>query len=223
MADQPNDPALQQAMLLGGMYGPNPYSQFPNGIQGTAYNGTPTDAMGNPIQPTASTPGMTINTPPAAAPAAQAQPSMLQRTYLGQGTGGAAGGENAMGSGGPTGGQLAYGYTMAPQQIPGSQVSGGMQPLMGSPPMANAAPGPPQQQDNSYQRALSLLSNPGKVTTPGATVPESQPITGQPSVLDQFLSNTKSGGAGAGNYSNQGFFDTLNKLRGNLTPSTAGR
>ena len=200
-------------MLLGGMYGPNPYSQFPNGVQGTRYNGTPTDAMGNPIQPTASTPGMTINTPsPAQQSGGQAglQPSDLA-------------GPSALNpSGNQAFGMANWGGMMAPQQIPGSQVSGGMQPLTGSSPTANAAPAAPQQQDNSYQRALSLLSNPGKVTTPGATVPESQPITNQPSVLDQFLSNAK-GGTGAGNYSNQGFFDTLNKLRGNLTPTTAGR
>ena len=58
----------------------------------------------------------------------------------------------------------------------------------------------------------NALANPGHVTTPGATVPESQPITNQPSVLDQFLASNQ-GGAGAGNYNNQPFFDTLNKLK----------
>jgi hypothetical protein len=48
------------------------------------------------------------------------------------------------------------------------------------------------------------------VTTPGATVPESS-VGSQPSVLQQFLAN-KQGGTGAGNYSNAGFFDTLNAL-----------
>ena len=40
------------------------------------------------------------------------------------------------------------------------------------------------------------------------------PLAAQPSVLDNFLA-THSGGTGAGGgYSNKGFFDTLNALRG---------
>lgn len=68
-------------------------------------------------------------------------------------------------------------------------------------------------EDTSYQNALDLLSNPGKVTTPGANVPASKPVSAQPSVLDQFLAG-QHGGTGAGGYSNTGFFDTLNRLRG---------
>jgi hypothetical protein len=63
------------------------------------------------------------------------------------------------------------------------------------------------------QAYLDALANPGHVTTPGATIQPSQPV-GSPSVMDAFLAQNKGGGgSGAGGYSNQGFFDTLNKLR----------
>lgn len=65
------------------------------------------------------------------------------------------------------------------------------------------APSPP----NLRQAYLDALANPGKVTTPGATVPQSNPL-GQPSVLNSFLANNPGGQVG-----NQGFFNTLNKLR----------
>jgi hypothetical protein len=88
------------------------------------------------------------------------------------------------------------------------------------PAAGGAAPAAPA--DNSYQNALTMLSNPGHVTTPGATVPQSQPISNQPSVLDQFLQNQSGNkGGGAGGYSNQSFFDTLNKLRSGSTGAPA--
>ena len=64
--------------------------------------------------------------------------------------------------------------------------------------------------------AWSRLANPGPPPMFGASVPE-QSLATQPSVLDSFLA-THSGGKGAGNYSNQGFFDTLNQLRNQQTP-----
>ena len=122
MADQTN-PYTQLGMM--GMMTPNPYTQYggkPLPIPG--YMGTPTDAQGNPIQsytdaanqhaawdaanPTPAAGGMTLNSTPNSAP------QQLQRTYLGQGTGGAAGGENAQGSGGTPGGQAAGGYAIPP-------------------------------------------------------------------------------------------------------------
>ncbi len=69
-----------------------------------------------------------------------------------------------------------------------------------------------QQPGGSWQNTLAMLGDPGKVTTPGATVPQST-IGGQPSVLQQFLAN-QHGGAGSNTYSNAGFFDTLNALGG---------
>jgi hypothetical protein len=55
-------------------------------------------------------------------------------------------------------------------------------------------------------------------------VPQST-VGSQPSVLQQFLANQR-GGTGAANYSNQGFFDTLNNLSGggsssSLSPSAS--
>ena len=62
------------------------------------------------------------------------------------------------------------------------------------------------------QAYLNALSNPGKVTTPGATVPNAPTATGQSGVLQQFLNNWQQGGGqttGAGNYNNAGFFNAL--------------
>ena len=72
----------------------------------------------------------------------------------------------------------------------------------------------PQNPVDMRQAYLDALSNPGKVTTPGATVPQSQPL-GSPSVMSAFLQAHPGGGGGpaAGNYSNAGFFSTLDKLR----------
>jgi hypothetical protein len=72
-------------------------------------------------------------------------------------------------------------------------------------PASSQAPTPPDLR----QTYLDALANPGKVTTPGATVAPSNPL-GQPSVLNAFLDTHPSGGTG----SNAGFFNTLNKLRG---------
>ena len=60
------------------------------------------------------------------------------------------------------------------------------------------------------QAYLDALSNPGKVTTPGAQMLPGTSPTGpqsQPSVLAQFLQQHPGGGTtGGGGYSNQGFF-----------------
>jgi hypothetical protein len=59
---------------------------------------------------------------------------------------------------------------------------------------------------------LAALQNPGKVTTPGATVAQSAPPSAQSGVLQQFLQNWNQGGGqtqGAGNYNNKGFFNAL--------------
>ena len=67
--------------------------------------------------------------------------------------------------------------------------------------------GQPPSPPNLRQAYLDALANPGKVTTQGATTPQSNPL-GQPSVLNSFLANNPGGQVG-----NQGFFNTLNKLR----------
>jgi hypothetical protein len=84
-----------------------------------------------------------------------------------------------------------------------------------SQPQAAAPPAAPAGPDMS-QAYLAALSNPGKVATPGATVAQSPPPSGQSGVLQQFLANWKGGGGqtqGAGNYNNQGF---LNALQGQV-------
>jgi hypothetical protein len=189
---------VMMAELQGGMYGPNLYSQFQGRIPQPGYSGgTPTDAMGNPIQPP---PGTTLNSTPAAAPQAAPAAQTIAPKY---------GDWSSLAptiSSDPTlQANYARNLGLGPMgaYVPSSQT-------------ANAAPqaAAPQQaaSGGSLDDAISLLSNPGKVNTPGATVPQYQ-IGNQPSVLQQFLANQK-GGTGAGNYSNTGFFDTLNALGG---------
>jgi hypothetical protein len=204
MADSgANNVYLQE--LMGGMYGPNQYSQFQGRIPLPGYAGTPTDAQGNPIRPP---PGVTLNSAPAAAPAPAASQGMFNDPAANAALRSQLATLAAQGMGGPGAAQAQkYRDLMTGQS--------GLTPLQGyqayytpsSPaPAAQAAGAAP----SSLDQAISMLSNPGKVTTPGATVPQSQ-IGNQPSVLQQFLANNR-GGTGAGNYSNQGFFDTLNAL-----------
>ena len=171
----------------------------------TGAGGPVNAATGKPIQSfqqwqQANPGGMSINSTPAApAPQPQAQP-MLQRTYLGQGTGGAAGGENAMGSGGPTAGQMAYGYTAAPQQG-----------ILGQPSQSSAQAAPQAQASgapNNWQAAINALANPGTPAIQGATVPQvtgSQPAGG---VNQAFLNQ-----AGAGQGMNQNFLSALRAIQ----------
>jgi hypothetical protein len=188
-----NFAAVTNAELLGGMYGPNQYSQFQGRIPFPGYVGTPTDALGRPIQ---QTPGTTLNQTQAqpAAPAPQQQMQWGMISPGGQATGGAThGGDLAGGTNVPA----QYGWLPPTQQRPQQAAPA-------------AAPQSPGAAPGSLNNALAALSNPGPVTTPGATVPQST-VGSQPSVLQQFLANQK-GGTGAANYSNQGFFDTLNNL-----------
>jgi hypothetical protein len=202
---------LTPLMMLSGMYSPNPYSQFQGRLPMMGYQGTPTDALGNPIQ---SPPGTTLNTTPAAAPATSAsQPTPQQWAYNNDMLN--AMGRNLQGGGGLKMGDIVnmraqnnamYGMT----QPPGGPVLQSSGPNAATPPgtQAGASPGAGA---GSMDQALALLANPGKVMTPGATAPQATLAQG-PSVLDSFLAS-RQGGTGAGNYSNQGFFDTLNRLR----------
>ena len=93
----------------------------------------------------------------------------------------------------------AMNVNIQPQQSTGSSAAA---------PQAVAAPAGPDMS----QAYLNALSNPGRVTTPGATVPQSATPSNQSGVLQQFLANWKAGGGqtqGAGNYNNRGFFDAL--------------
>ena len=202
MSDDKNA-ALNMAMLAGGMYGPNPYSQFPNGIQGTSYAGVPTDAHGNPIQ---TPPGMTLNSTPAAAPPPTPMQQPAQQPFR----------HATMSDGMP------YGQTNLGRGVIGQSWDPGQPQQQQQQAAPAAAPQTPAVGGggNNYQTALAMLANPGHVSTPGANVPATQPITNQPSVLDQFLaSQSGNAGEGANGYSNAGFFNTLNKLRGSLVPT----
>lgn len=86
-------------------------------------------------------------------------------------------------------------------------------------PAAASAPAAPTNPIDMRQAYLDALSNPGKVTTPGAQMLPGTSPTGpqsQPSVLSQFLSNNQPS-TGGGGYSNQPFFQTLNALKQGAT------
>ena len=179
----------------------NPYSNYAASALPwpSTYAGTPTNALGQPIQPPM---GMTLNSSPMQ-PQAAAAPQGPTGYWGGggQGTGGAAGGENAMGSGGTPGGQTA------PRQwIPLPQ----QQAAAAAAPQAAAGGASP----NSWQQTLGMLANPGHVTTPGATVPQAQSSTGvQPGVLQSFLANWQPQQSGPGSGFTQNFNTILRGLQ----------
>lgn len=199
----------------------NPYSQFYGKALPwpSTYAGTPTNALGQPIQPP---PGMTLNqTPqqpqaaPAAAPAA-----------VGPMTGGQYGDWRALAGpspGGPsTQAQWAYNLGLGglgsagdvnPGSAQGRALMAAQQPQQqAAPAPAAAAAAPP----NNWQNTLSMLANPGPVNTPGATVPQAAQGGGQPSpgVLQNFLSNWKPAQSGPGSGFAQNFNTILRGLQG---------
>jgi hypothetical protein len=229
MADDQTNPFVMAGMAA--MMQPNKYTDpslqgKPLQLQG--YRGTPTDAMGRPIQSfldaqsqhdawdaanPAPAQGMTLNqTPNAATPI--------------RGIGGLQPGQWDGANGLPTGTpdystNTGIGMATDPSGMPNGQTPLGRgvtgtswqpQRMMPQPQQQQQAP-QPQNPVDMRQAYLDALSNPGKVTTPGATVPQSQPL-GSPSVMSSFLAaHPGGGGAGAGGYNNSGFFQTLNKLR----------
>jgi hypothetical protein len=213
----------------------NPYSQFSGALPfPSSYAGWPTDAMGNPI---AKPPGMTLNSQPAPAPAPAAAPQSNIPQFLayggGSGTGGAAGGENALGSGQVPGGQQSLGgYMVNPayaiqqmQQSAGNQVAnadkgsfGGWSPtgqmLPGQQQQAQAGPQAPAVNNAGLtaQQYLQLKANPGPVSNPGATVPQATSTAGGPGVLQHFLANWNPAQSGPGAGFQQGFAKSLKGL-----------
>jgi hypothetical protein len=203
----------------------NPYSSYKGApFPATSYSGTPTDAHGNPIgsyqaalaaqqvaaaaqAPAASPQGTTLNSTPNAGAFAglhYMSPSGIQ-TYPGQvgsyvqtSPGGQLPSGENYGSATPTNIPAQYQFIPAQQQQ--------------AAPQAPAAPAGPDM-NAAY---LAALQNPGHVTTPGATVPQSPTPSGQSGVLQQFLANWNQKGQptqGAGNYNNAGFY---NALQGNV-------
>lgn len=178
----------------------NPYSNyygkalpFP-----ASYAGTPTNALGQPI---AVPQGMTLNQTPAQ-PQAPQSPGFLQpgmQGYQGQPI------RMATTSEGMPSGETSLGRGVVvgqPQQ---------QQPMMQSPAQAPmAAP----QAGNNWQTTLAMLANPGKVTTPGATVPQaSSSATPGPGVLQSFLANWQPAQSGAGAGFTQNFNTILRGLQ----------
>ena len=211
MAD---DSPLQNPNLLQGlaqMQQPNPYAiqgplsmpGFYTGNSGGSGSMPPTDAMGNPIQSfqqaqQAHDAWNAANPAPASAPAmGTTLPSVPQYIQTAGGT--ISGGSTARNMGvsdGNVSGQMIPNpaYVQQQQQMQGQQ--------------GTAAPAAPTNPIDMRQAYLNALSKPGKVTTSGATVPESDPL-GQPSVMDAFLSTNHPSSSS----SNSGFFNTLNKLQ----------
>ena len=202
MADDQTNPytiAGMAAMMQPNKYIDPAYKDKPLPLPG--FYGTPTDAQGNPIQSyldaqsqhdawNAANPapaqGTTLNSTP--------QPGVIPFQHATM----------------PDG--MPYGQTNLGRGVTGTSWQGPGGGMAQQAPQ-QSAPAAQQNPVDMRQAYLDALSNPGKVTTPGANVPEASPL-GSPSVMNSFLAaNPGGGGAGAGGYNNSGFFNTLNKLR----------
>jgi hypothetical protein len=177
----------------------NPYSLYQNQALPwpTQYAGTPTDAYGRPIQsylqaqaaaqaqpapaPAAAPQGMTLNS----------MPQDLSARWRAQ--------QQAIAAANPDPANAALLQAWA--GTPG-QMNYNAPPPQQAAPAAPAAPAGPDM-SAAY---LAALANPGRVTTPGATVPPSatayQPSSG---VLQQFLASWQPAAAGPGSGFQQGF------------------
>jgi hypothetical protein len=193
----------------------NPYSRFFGKALPwpSSYAGTPTNALGQPIA--APPQGMTLNSTPAQPqqPAASS-PDMSRGVYsmyggaspglpMGQGVplsqfaGGNYGSQNMNDAAG-----LASLMGLDPSRLNGFQ---GQQQQQAAP--AAAAP-------NNWQQTLSMLANPGHVTTPGATVPQAASSAQPgPGVLQSFLANWQPAQSGAGSGFTQNFNTILRGLQ----------
>ena len=175
----------------------NPYSNFYGKALPwpSSYAGSPTNALGQPIQPPQ---GMTLNSTPAQ-PQAPAAPSMAP-------LGSPARAMQNLGYGDWSMLDPMLGHSSLPQSAQGGAMPGAMQPTAA--PQAAAPP-------NNWQQTLSLLANPGHVTTPGATVPQAPQGGGQPSpgVLQNFLANWQPAQSGPGSGFQQNFNTILRGLQ----------
>ena len=193
----------------------NQFSNFNNAALPwpSSYAGMPTDAMGNPIQPP---PGMTINSAPQA-PAAPAQPQASQGYASAmpvlQGMPAAS---NAAANSNPMMAQLAGWQALQyPQLAKNGNMfgdsylnmisgQGGGQTAASSAPAASAGASGP-----TYPQILSMLANPGKVNTPGATVPETASVQPGSANLQSFLKNWQPAQSGPGSGFQQNFSTAL--------------
>ena len=210
----PNDPFADAMNTSGyaGLIGPNPYLEYTGQIPMAGYRGAPTDAAGNPIAsftqaqqqhdawnaanpaPAAPAAGTTLNSTP--------QPGVIPFQHATM----------------PDG--MPYGQTSLGRGVTGTSWQGPGGGMAQQAPQ-QSAPAAQQNPVDMRQAYLDALSNPGKVTTPGAQMLPGTSPTGpqsQPSVLAQFLAQHPGGGTtGGGGYSNQGFFSTLNALKQGAT------
>ena len=225
----PNDPLADAMNASGyaGLTGPNPYLEYTGKIPMAGFYGAPTDAQGNPIASftqaqqqhdawNAANPAPALGTTLNSTPQSQHGVSGLQP--------GQWDGPDGLPAGAPTSGvRMASQSNGMPQGWNQNSNNGGIfitpstQPSMAPQQQAPAASAAPTNPIDMRQAYLDALSNPGKVTTPGAQMLPGTSPTGpqsQPSVLAQFLQQHPGGGTtGAGGYSNQGFFSTLNALK----------
>lgn len=184
----------------------NKYSNFAgtslNPYMG-GYSGTPTDARGNPIQSYQDA----LAAQKAAAPPPMAPATTLNSNPMLYGPAGAvnpAAGLTPQRGNVPMPGGNQF---MSPQGYQALYGGGGV----GAAAAPAAGVAPPQNPDMG-QAYLAALSNPGHVSTPGATVPQAALPSQNSNVLQQFLQNWQQGGSpttGAGNYNNAGFFKGL--------------
>ena len=183
----------------------NQFSRFNNAALPwpSSYVGTPTDAMGRPIQPP---PGMTLNSAPApAAPASPVAPAAAQQAIMPPGGWGL-----GMNGANPA---IANTPSFGGSQYAGSQYMPQAMPYMPAPQQQQAAPpqaAPQAAAPNNWQNTIAMLANPGKVTTPGATVPASA-ASAQPGPggLQAFLQNWRPASSGPGSGFQQGFANAL--------------
>ena len=190
----------------------NQFSRFNNAALPwpSSYAGMPTDAMGNPIQPPQ---GTTINSAPAPAPAPAAPANnqwafnnallnSLGQSALNQNIAKVQSGQPGWAQPASTGPSVSDVIRMRGMLGPNPNAAQAAQPPT---PAASQSPGAP-----SYSQILSLLANPGKVTTPGATVPASA-TSGQPAPggLQAFLANWRPAQSGPGSGFQQSFASAL--------------
>jgi hypothetical protein len=185
----------------------NPYSNFQNSAIPfpATYAGWPTNALGQPIQ---APPGMTLNSSPAQPQAAQ-QPAQQGASLL-----------NNPGPVGPGGMRGQYVQTNPGGMLPSGENYGSSSPTYIQPQyqfmpaqQAAAAPAPAPAANPAgltSQQYLQLRANPGYVTTPGATVPQSaSSATPGPGMLQQFLANWNPAQSGPGSGFQQAFSKAL--------------
>lgn len=192
----------------------NPYSSYYGKALPwpSSYFGTPNNALGQPIAPP--TPGMTLNSSPVQQQAAA--PTGISPYTIAKGNPAIDAGNmsaglmalNSMIPNGPNSYQAGPGtppgYWEAQAAARGGAGAGGGN--TGA--VAAAAP-------NNWQTTLAQLANPGKVTTPGATIPAAPTSGGQPSpgVLQNFLQNWQPASSGAGSGFTQNFNSILRGLQ----------